>query len=509
MKLRHPYYADDDSLSLLTIRTHKGDVEYKINCRSFGGIFYVKGKDLIFNEQAGNWVFPQDLVLDSETGEQVIKSGKLIRGIVSVDDFGNVVEGYYTPNPYKNCFVSSHSRTYNCISPDVLPERFYREDGARDLYHDIRGYNNTDVMHITSRKLQRGASAGQVYNIEDDKHSYEFRKDLYKKSEFPQDWDLRLGGRLLKDLTFGIELETVNGNLPNHLRNKYGVTICKDGSIKDASGAYPPEYVTVPLTGGKGLQTIRNVSGEIAKRSDIDIKCSYHLHIGNIEITRIFMVAMYALSCKIQDQIFKMFPYYKTNPNGIKEKNYCKKLPNMLNVYSDTHASPEFVAYINKSYSDIFSFLSGGLFLGRDNNRKNRTNPWPSGKWNIKSRYYWVNFVNLVFSERNTLEFRIHTPTLNGHKIINWLFICNAIARYAEKYPYKCITDKTINIEDVFNYYKTSYESKYSTIVSDNIVTYYKERCDYFRNDYRNGDNISNTELVTDKDYDFNILKVK
>ena len=37
--------------------------------------------------------------------------------------------------------------------------------------------------------------------------------------------------------------------------------------------------------------------------------------------------------------------------------------------------------------------------------------------------YYAVNFIPLIFGNKQTIEFRIHTPTYNIHKIINFLLI--------------------------------------------------------------------------------------
>lgn len=49
--------------------------------------------------------------------------------------------------------------------------------------------------------------------------------------------------------------------------------------------------------------------------------------------------------------------------------------------------------------------------------------------------YYWVNFVNaLCYNVNKTIEFRFLRPTYNFQKIILWLYILNAILRFAEEH---------------------------------------------------------------------------
>ena len=75
----------------------------------------------------------------------------------------------------------------------------------------------------------------------------------------------------------------------------------------------------------------------------------------------------------------------------------------------------------------------------------------------------WKNVVPLVFSPSRTVEYRIHTPTLNFTKISNWLFICIAISRYAEKYSKEILTrnrrgkkDK-ITLDKILKEYETNF----------------------------------------------------
>lgn len=502
--LKYPYYAEDSSFSSLKLVTDiRGNLEYRINCSRIDGHWYVKGKDLQFIE--GEWILPESLIFDYELQKKVVKTPNMLNGIV---EFNNEtpVFGYYTPNPYKNCSVRTYNHGFvNCISVDIIPAKHYTEDVSHGYWHYTHGLDISTIRKIQQKKVALN-HANDTYNAEDNPDNFKRAIQMYENSPISIDRDLSLAAKYIKGITFGAELETINGALPPHIQNSYGIIVCRDGSIRDNDGRYPPEYVTVPYSGAKGLQALRNLSKEIAKRSEIDIKCSYHLHIGGIAIDRVFMVSLFKLALKIQNDIFKMFPYYKTDPTGIKQKNYCKKLPNILSTYT---ISSDFNTYVNNTYIDVFTFLSGGIKSDVEFNRQNRRNPWGEGKWNIKTRYYWLNFINMVFSPRNTVEFRLHTPTLNGHKIINWLFMCNAIVRFAEKYPKRCISAKKVTFEDVLRYYaEISNGAPYATALSENLIAYYQNRCELFAKDYKNGDFISPHDITSDNAFSFNALSI-
>ena len=70
-------------------------------------------------------------------------------------------------------------------------------------------------------------------------------------------------------------------------------------------------------------------------------------------------------------------------------------------------------------------------------------------KWQIHQRYFWANFINLCFYDVNkTMEFRLLRPTYNFHKILVWLYIFNAILKYAENNNVS-IKD-SIQLQDIF-----------------------------------------------------------
>jgi hypothetical protein len=101
---------------------------------------------------------------------------------------------------------------------------------------------------------------------------------------------------------------------------------------------------------------------------------------------------------------------YKTN----QDKNYCE--------YNSKY----------KSFEDMYMHLVDRSFFG------DFTQPHPkdlSGmrKWNVKSRYKAINFINAIcYDGPKTIEFRMLRPTYNFEKILGWLFIYGAFIKFAE-----------------------------------------------------------------------------
>ena len=149
-------------------------------------------------------------------------------------------------------------------------------------------------------------------------------------------------------------------------------------------------------------------------------------------------------------------------------------------------------------------WLSGGHAPDNIFNAKVHKHP-QAHKWDRKSRYYWMNAMNTIFSERGTVEFRPHTPTTNPQKIVNWLFICNAIVRYASLHSKSILTDRKqkITLNKVLDYYAENFGST-GRFLSEYLKAYVTERKEKFIRDYERGDKISNWEIEEDKDYLFN-----
>lgn len=507
-------YKDNPKLKLQVITTVGGRKEYKRNCRFIRsierpeGAFYVKNEDIFPIDETWYRVESGKIELDHETKTWVLKNSKnLTRGVVGINqkpDSGDlfakreprVIYGMFSPNVYNNCLVHTEQGTMTCINSDILADDYF-EDIGTNIWYLKKGMSAVNFKKMTTIRNEINHHV-KGYNIEDNAQEFEEKKSNYAKYPLKISKEATSFGKFLGDSTYGAEIETSEGNLPTYLQHRHGIVICRDGSIKSA------EYVTVPMSGAKGVQNIADIADHISARCNIDINCSLHYHFGNLPKEREYLVALYILGYKIQDDLFKMFPYFKTDHRGFKKKNYCQKLKKM-NIHPCLDLSKEgYDSYINEIYRRIFIFLGDGHVPGENVNRKRQQHPIHH-KWDRHSRYYWLNLQNMIFSDRETAEFRMHTATSNKVKMIAWLFICNAIVKYAEKHIRDIITcEGNISLINVLKHYATEHPtSKAAKYLTEYLIAYYNSRCAVFAADFQKGDKLSEHDITNDKTFDF------
>ena len=505
------FYKDNPNLGLPIVSTIKGETEYRVNCRRIkhkGAYnFYTIGKDCFLIE--GTYYRKESELIDfdfeTKTYFTIANNINRIRGVVSTEKQDNIFVlkiGWFTPNIYNNVnFIDKDGMKYTAISRDILDDCI--EDISNGVFFPKHTLLQSSINEI-SRIRNTVNHQNKGYNIEDNDVEFQNKKDSYLNYPTPLSKDVRVYARMLSGLTYGLEIETIRGYLPDNLQNRHGVVICRDGSLKDENGGLGAEYVTVPYSGAKGLQTIVSLCDDLKNRNDIDIHCSLHIHAGNIQTDRLYLISLYKLCLNIQDEVFEMFPYYKTDPSGYKQKNYNQKLKSLFKTFNLCSLCKEDYNYfVNNSYERLFRFLSQGYDPCKQFNRENKKHP-STHKWNRDSRYFWVNFMNAIFSNRNTIEFRLHTPTQNAQKIINWLFIINAICRYASFHSKEILTsDKIITFKQVLDYYKNTFSNEKATFLSDYLYAYFEERKELFRKDLEKNDKLSAWEMNNDKDYIF------
>lgn len=111
----------------------------------------------------------------------------------------------------------------------------------------------------------------------------------------------------------------------------------------------------------------------------------------------------------------------------------------------------------------------------------------------------------MIFSERETIEYRLHTGTTSPTKMMAWCFICAAITRYAENNIKKIITSsEKISFKEVLNYYADHFpKNKTATELSEYLLAYYDTRCKTFAKDYEKSDFLSQHEINKDKEFSF------
>jgi len=510
-KLTNPmiYYSDNPELKEEVVITKSNNKEYKINCRRIEGEYYIINVE-VFNI-SGRWYRPElkSIVFDHEKKEWIHKSkiDTLVPGIIGFNNSGSPIRGLFSRNIYKNCKIFTLDTRRDvpfdlCLNENIIPSEYYTESIQHGIFYHVSILSKKDA----SKKLNDGHNAHNDYSIDDNPFNFDCLKNIFNESQLVIKPSDSLIGKTIDEYSYGLELEASYGNLPEHLRYKHGIYICRDGSLRKADGSNGPEFVTVPLSGAKAVRNIKDLSAELTKRCIIGTECSYHLHVGSIRTDREFLVALYKLGIKIQNEVFSLFPFYKTDEIKYagKEKNYAKKLKNIIphssTTLPDTFNRELYHKYVNNSYNIIFAFLLEGGTPSVYNNRRNMKHP-RDRKWERSSRYYWLNFMNMFFSKRNTIEFRIHTPTLNSQKILSWMLLCTAIINYAEKHSFELVNDnlKTISLKTIIEEYFSSRNVK----ITEYMLGYIAHRKKIFTDDKLAGDLISPKYIENDSDFVF------
>ncbi len=491
-------YKDNSSLKLKTVKTVTGETEYRKNCRKIKDKYYVQDEQCFLIGKTWYAFNSKLITFDYEKGVHVlIKDTPLVYGAVGFKRDGQPEYGYFTENKYNNILVSIPSvGSIKCFNEETLIKGGYVENLSDGLWLYKKGLTATQAEHlnqIAGRKVYRDKG----YNIEDNAEEFKQKVESFDKYPTKISGTAMRYARLLGETSFGCENETSMGYIPDYIQNRTGLIICRDGSIDNA------EYVTVPMRGAKGLVNLKNIAVELAKRCATDLKCSFHIHFGTLPDDRLFIVALYALAIRIQDEIFTMFPGYKTDWQKFKKKDYCQKVRKLgIGLLKESNKE-EYAQYVDDAYYRIHKFLNDGNEPDDQFNRQNHRHV-RTAKWERAGRYYWLNFMNMFFSDRKTMEFRLHHATVNGQKMVNWLFICNAILKYAQKYPRKILSSATpISLYEIMDYYGEHFKTKEGKFLSDYLKQYIEDRKNYFTGQRKKGNLVCVEEANEDKTYIF------
>ena len=252
-----------------------------------------------------------------------------------------------------------------------------------------------DFPYVLTRKYE----AVENFEVFKDKQIIEDTNSSYQLSEY-------------LEYTFGLEFETSQGYIPEDICYRDGLIPLRDGSIT------APEYSTVVLQGNQGISLLHQQIETLKEYTAFNKECSLHVHLGGYPLEPTAIFNLYKVCKTLEDELGQILPRltfrsceYKNNG-----KNYCKR----LRTYN--------------SFKDMYLKLVGRKFLGSftqvhpDDKERKR-------KWNISTRYYFVNFINaLCYNVNKTIEFRFLRPTYNFKKIILWLYIFNGILKYAREY---------------------------------------------------------------------------
>jgi hypothetical protein len=398
-----------------TIITFDGTPALRKNCRRYKNGFYEMGRQCIKMEDDRYYrIDSGKIIYDHLTKKYVFNSVDYIRGIVNT--IGNNVEfGYFKRDKILNVYVKGIGLAVN---EKALNNAYIERLRTGEFYH--RSQVPRDFSRI---KL------GGTYSKETDYHA------SYRQDEITRYFEKYFEPLTVKDYwkdlpeyaTYGIEYETRAGIIPERLCLKNGLIPVKDGSLRRERGI-SFEYATVILEKNNVFPAIKEHSRLLNKYCSKSINESLHVHIGGYTPSKEFLVNLYHTFQLVQKELFKMFPEFirKTSVFKNSNKNYCKPIKKVTNANDS----------IDNNFDRIISFLSQGNIEPGDFRyfgQPHPADPHNRSKWNVKSRYYAMNLVPLVFKGTGTVEFRMHTNTFNKDKIASWLMITTAIVEYSYK----------------------------------------------------------------------------
>lgn len=413
------------------VKTIDGTEAPRSECRYIKGDFYLVGDPHI--KDSGQCFRVNDryyrlstgyIVYDELKQEYVLKNESVISGIIGFNEDGSFIMGNFSRDNLKNVnLVDRSGMGYTVMNESIMKgTREYKYDKSRDRYAHISSQDAVKFNKL--RTIDYGYKTSLTYDCRDVIGRY---TDDYNRSTLEISKNVKSYAPLLKGLTFGLEFETVRGVVPDRITRGLGLIPLRDGSIDGL------EYATIPLSGEKGLQAAIESCKALEKFTEYDDSCSLHLHMGGVPRTEEYLLALFKVLCLVQDEFFEMFPIYKKYNFGVKRKNYTQPFDaiTMMNQMDKTINSSN----IKENFDVLYRFLSRGQSYPEVGNNLSNVKGHPSdprgtSKWNITSRYFWVNLIPIVFGNKQTIEFRIHTPTTDHNKTLHYIYICGAILNY-------------------------------------------------------------------------------
>lgn len=390
----------------------------------------------------------------------------LYYGIVQITSTNVPVLGYFTAEPGRNIFVRNIDERGRTVSKTIYLDKSVL---PKSVYYNKYNATWDDLTNLDNNKAIKIAYIVSHSEIGPANYNYSFPQsysahqhlELFTKlKRYPSVFynlhteDIKYFG----NYTFGIEFETSKGMISQRDCFALGLIPLRDGSIGGN------EYVTIPLQGEVGFNLLANQLKLLRSNTLFDLSCSTHIHLGGYPINKDKIWALYKLLYLVQSSVFTIFPKWATHTDKFKStgKNYCHELSDFTDL------------------KDLYFWASGGRTIFNDS----FIEPHPydreeSHKWNINARYSWANIINLLFKPHGkTCEFRLHGPTFNSEKIINWLFICSALLQYADKHTEELI-DPTKNSKYTYTL-QYILEDIYPQYIANILITYCEMRESFF-----------------------------
>ena len=213
-----------------------------------------------------------------------------------------------------------------------------------------------------------------------------------------------------------------------------------DGSISsDVEGYSATELVSVPLSGDFIVDAVDNLMNwKNIFYADVNRSCGLHIHIDSTdmsakEVARVGMVYSY-----FQEILKSMMPKSR------QDSNWCRDFNMMFDELVGIDSEEQLVSlyYESMDCSPSIEKYNDARYSGL----------------NLHSRYY-----------HGSLEFRLHSGTLNKTKILNWISICNTIVE-------KGIELSKLTREDTYKWFDVSAEHKILEVFGKKLASYMNKR---------------------------------
>ncbi len=490
------------------VKDYLGNIIPKSRAYKIMGKYYEDGVSCFLMEDGQRYriTSTEKIIFDSYKGKYVLKANSnLLKGIINV----NKDEGYFSENDFMVSLADTYGKRANvfCLNAEIAEAIGYKECMSDGLFYKF-DTENPEKMTFLSRKAIPNSERSKNYNLESDQAR---KKELEK---FYSEFNPKISAssveiaKLVGDFTFGMELEVINGFLPKRIRSLIGIKALKDGSLRHGDGE-GIEYVTVPMSGAKGIEVIKLLCREASKRCEVNNLCSVHFHFGKVRMDKLYVLSLYRILQLIQEELMRYFPYSRVN--SIKEdgKVYCKPLVDLkLNCASILKAKDEEQFHRNTvfEFNKLYTWLNNGKPLAEEygersivretfvkDGKKMFCDKWikniyttksvyhaiTGNKWDREQRYYLVNFLNLFFSKIHTVEFRLHEGSTNITKALSWMLICSSILKYAEDIK-RGLSLKILTLKEIL---EDQLPSKYSEYLMEYLKfrqgTFFNENGEY------------------------------
>tara|TARA_R110000823_G_scaffold214021_1_gene343833 strand:- start:41531 stop:43039 length:1509 start_codon:yes stop_codon:yes gene_type:complete len=472
----------------MKVKNIKGDLVDRDECQKIKGEYYQRGDTKIKNSGECYLIdgkyhrFNNGLIeYDHEQNEYVLTNKiPLRRGIISFDELDKPVMGFFSANPINNVKVHVlNGSMKTAINSDILIGKY------KEYYHNGEYYHKSAMTDKQFKSIKRPPVNKKDLQY-DSRFASKRTEQIYAKYYEPskENHMIDMLGNFLdtNGITFGVEFETSTGYIPGNLCYKHGLLALQDGSIGGL------EYVTVPLSGKKGLYNLMDICEILKERTKYDFNCSMHVHIGGMKRKVENLTAVNNIACMIEDDVYKLQPFYKKSSKQYgKGKDYSAPLnKEYFKYFLNDKINPE--SKVSGIFEALFSYLSMGRTFGEYDNDLKNVNTHPSdpnnrSKWNIKPRYAWFNIIPVIFTNKQTVEFRQHNNTFDFFKLFHFILTSAIVVVAANKYSdkfndtefLKSFKNKKSPLSTLIEYV-TSKDKSLIKDISDANLLYNKER---------------------------------